>query len=266
MNRLMNGSIACLSSIALFLSSFLAFAEVRTISEETKRFTPTRVSSLEEFALVIMKKQVFVPGLDPRFVSHQTDIRAVYRTTHVSQIEDYVIVQYIRGCQFETSWDGKKLKKSLSIHRRYFGDNRPFHHPSWQVDSDNSDPVYSSYEGFGRFALLRWNHDVTSLDPETAFYYAEQKPSVRTVFLTDLPGSGMILDDQRGVVVAKNSSLEFQTCLFNAKDIPPTSTPDGKGIRKSRALACLTWDHKFLFNSRTGKIEAGGSGIDSICK
>ena len=254
-----------LTLLVILAAGVLAQAKITIISEKSQEYRPTGESSLIEFRLLEMKKKVEIVGLPPEAAAYQTDVRAVYSTREIKQIEDYAIVQFIKGCQFESEWDGHELKKTLTVYRNHFGKNVVFHHPSWVVDSDNADPVYSSFADLGRFAGLRWNTDAKSLDPGTAHYYADRKPEVSTVFVTDLPGSAMILSQEDGIVVAKNITLEFQTCLFRTSDVPKVSTPQGEGIDKQRALSCMGWTHGFVFDPGVGAI-VPSSGIDPICR
>jgi hypothetical protein len=166
-------------------------------------------------------------------------------------------VQWIRGCVFTSYPDGRKY---LDIAREHFGRIVPFKHETWQIDSDSTDPIYSSYEGYGRFALLRWNQDPRSTDPETATYYANAKPSHGTTFVTDLPGTAFATKTN-----AQNVSLEFRTCLFKTSDLPAATTPDGTGIDDAKAIWCVSWDHKFVYDFKSQTMTKP-SQIDSFCK
>jgi hypothetical protein len=240
-------TIICTVS-ALTLSS-IADAGITTVSTRTEAHANAR--------FIEMKKEVVLPKAKPTEISYLTDTRFIYTAPSPAEIEDVAIVQWIRGCVFTSDRHGEK---HLSISREHFGRIVPFKHSHWQIDSESTDPVYSSYDGYGRFALLRWNDDPADTDPETATYYAKAKPSHGTVFVTDLPGTAFLASKNE----AQNVSLEFQTCLFNTADLPKTTTPDGLGIDNAKALWCVSWDHKFVYDFKAGKMLRPAQ-IDPFC-
>lgn len=218
------------------------------------------------FRVVTEKKSVRFPGEPAEFATHFTDVRMALRTESVATLEDYAVVQWIRGCQFETTWDSSgRPQKLLSISRYHFGKVIPFKHRTWEIDSDIMDPVYSSDDRFGRFALWRWNKDANSLEPRTATYYFKAPPPHPSIFLTDLPGGASYYKSQTsGIESAKNSSLEFKACLYRTKDIPEVSDPKGSNFESAEPLICENWEHKFVFD-RTSKTFKSGGSIDPFC-
>jgi hypothetical protein len=253
-----------LLSTLVLISGISAQAKIEVISEVTHQFQPTNsADALREFSLVETKKRVTLPGEAEAFF--MTDIRAVYRTEKLAQLETYAIVQFLRGCEFDATLKERKITKSFSVARRYFGQVVPFQHREWSVDSEVIDPIYSSDERLGRFALLRWNQNPNSLDPNTATFYGVKKPKFPKVFVTDLPGAATVLQNDQQEFTVRNSSLEFKTCLFKAADLPLASNPKGLGIDPKKALACWSWDHKFIYDFATSKFQVGGP-IDPFCE
>ncbi len=202
---------------------------------------------LLKYWIDIKKKQVFLPGLAPKYAYHMTDIIAAYETEDIANIEDYAIVQFIKGCQYISSYDGLTVTDSLSISRHYFGDIVTFIHPTWMIDSDSSDPIYSSYLDVGRFALLKWNKDPNSTNPNTAQYYFRELPPHPIVFISDLPGGANLKTPIGGKQEAHNIWLEFKTCIYKYRDLPKQVDQVGSNITTS-PLHCFHWDHKFVYD------------------
>lgn len=216
---------------------------------------------LKEFYLQVETKKTtlrFSPT--PSF---STDARFVYRTNRVDEVKDYGIVQWIRGCQYSSTFDGKNVHKIINISRHYFSSMIDFKHAKWSIDSDNDDPVYANWKD-DRHGLLRWNNNPASLDPGTATYVFNAEPPHPKVFATDLPGSFTTSINGNGKLEAKNSSLEFETCLFKMEDLPLTSNPDGSGINKSDAVSCLKWESKFVYDFQKKNYKMDGP-IDPFC-
>ena len=228
-----------------------ATAKVTTVS--------TRVETQGNAKFIEYKKEVALPGAKPNEISYLTDTRMIVDAKSPKAIEDTAVVQWIRGCVFSSNSAGRK---TLDISREHFGQIIPFKHADWQIDSDSTDPIYSSYAPHGRFALLRWNKDPTSVDAETATYYAAAKPPHGMTFVTDLPASAF---HAAKYDEAQNVSLEFRTCLFNTSDLPAETTPAGAGIRQEKAIWCVSWDHKFVYDFKS-KTMTKPSQIDSICQ
>jgi len=233
--------------LTLLIAATLAHAKVTVVSTRTEDHGNAR--------FIEYKKEVVLPGAKPDDITYLTDTRFIIDAGSPANIEHFAIVQWIRGCVFTADDSGKK---DLSVSRNHFGKIVPFKHSHWQIDSDSTDPIYSSYEG-NRFALLRWNQDPKNTDPETATYFAIAKPPHGVTFATDLPATAFL-----GKTDAQNTSLEFKTCLFNTTDLPEATTPDGDGVDNTKALWCVSWDHKFVYDFKS-KTMTTPSQIDPFC-
>ena len=251
--------------VSLSVSTSQVFAQLKVLSTSTTQAKIQNEPNLLDFSLVDMKKRIDFVVDNQKATNYMTDTRAVYTVKDSSQIEDYGIVQFIRGCQYNSYWDGKQEEYATDVSRLHFGETIAFVHKDWEIDSDSNDPLYSSYPEFGRFALLRWNKDIKSLDPATATYNAKEKPSVNRVFVTDLPGSVFVEKLSTGLLRAKNASLEFKTCIFRVADLPLTTDKKGSNIDQSKAVACLNWEHKFIYNFQKKKFVTKGA-ISKVCE
>ena len=249
--------------LSLVLISSMAHAGIKIVGQREADSTLANGLSIH---FLEMKKEITVPQI-PGVTYHATDTRFVYSTPTLPELEAYGVVQFIRGCVFESQLVNGKVEKTLSVSRDYFDASGKavksiFQHPHWQIDNDNADPMYSSYEGASRFRLFfAGNDDPKSLDADNAHYYQSKKPSVPKVFVTDLPAAGAYDVLYR---TAKNPSLEFQTCIFRLVDLPLTTTPDAAGVDIKKALWCVQWEHKYVWNFASKKIESP-KAIDPVC-
>jgi hypothetical protein len=211
------------------------------------------------------KKRVDLPNTPKKQASFMTDVRFAYSVSDSALIEKYAVIQWIRGCMFHSRKSSGRIEKTLTIYRRHFDEDKVFDHRVWEIDSDTHDPIYTSDARYGRHALLRWNSNPQSLDPETATFYARAHPPHGSVFATDLPGLGALNGgDGKTEGSATNSSLQFRTCLFNFSDLPETTTTNGDGIDTSRALWCVDWSNQFVWDYALGKMTQPKT-IDAVC-
>lgn len=251
--------------IAPVLLGTTALADsVTPISERTEVFEP-RSSDEPRIIFQELKKKVDLTGIPANQSNFLTDLRFAYDAGTPERIETFAVVQWIRGCMFHSTAKNGKVSRSLSISRNHFGQNVPFQHREWEVDTDSTDPIYTNYETFGRHALLRWNKNPSSLDAETSKYYGQEKPTHGSVFATDLPGSGFLTSGSgKGNGNAQNASLEFRTCLFKTADLPLATDKTGSNIDASKALRCVNWSHRYVWNFSKGRM-ASPTSIDSFC-
>lgn len=242
------------------------FPWMGTLSEKTQTFTPANPQeALQSFSLVEYKKKVM---LDPRdaHAFYMTITRAVLKTDTTASLEDYLIVQYIRGCIYESTWDGKTVTNLQNVVREHFSKYVPFRHPEFTIDTDNPDPAFSSFPGYGRYAMLYWNVDPDSLDVDTAEYYGNRKAPHPVAFTSDIPGPATLEEDgPSGEKRAQNTSLEFKTCVFHTRDVPLVTDETGKGLDIKRALKCFNWEHKYIYDFKKKSFDVGGA-IHPFCR
>lgn len=170
-----------------------------------------------------------------------------YTTDTVEDIEMYGIVQFIKGCQFQSDHDGSV---NFGISREFFGDIKTFKHPKWVIDSVDEDAMYNStiLPDYSRHAMYRWNDIIGSFKKETEHYLYEQRPTRATVYVKDRPGSAFYDTDTKD---AKNISLQFKSCIFKTEDIEASTTPSG--MDTSKAIKCFDWHSSYVFNHKTLK-------------
>jgi len=189
-------------------------------------------------------------------VSYGTGMYASFKTQSVNDLEDYAVVQYIKGCKFESykNTDGS-ISKRIAEKREFFDEIVDFIHEDWVLDSVDLDPVYNSHKQ-GRHLVYRWNHQQNTR-ADHIYLYSEY-PKVPFLYVRDFPGTVSVSS-----LGAKNISLQFKTCIFKSKDVPYESTPSGFGTEK--ALKCFEWDSSHIYNFKNKKYERR-VGIDPFCK
>lgn len=259
---------AVFTTIAV-VSTLIAAAQshadsMTTISDRKEIFEPTSPNT-PRLVFQETKKRIFLSGIPTNQSNYLTDMRFAYDAGTPENIETFAIVQWIRGCMFHSHAENGKVTRSMSIERDHFGQRIKFQHREWEIDSDSTDPIYTNYLNYGRHALLRWNQDPKSLDAEKAKYYGQLKPPHGSVFATDLPGTGFLTNGSgKGEGDAQNVSLEFKICLFKTSDLPAATTPSGANIDQSKALTCVNWDQRFVWDFKRGRMNAPKT-IDAYC-
>lgn len=241
-----------------------AAASIDVVGSRRERWSPASPGELVRFDLAVEQKRVLLPGDTVATASWMTDVRVVLETADVPAIERFGVVQFIRGCKWSSSWDGRAVTKTLNVSRDHFGSSVIFRHRGWEVDSDSADPVYTSY-GPERFALWRWNADPASLDPQGATFWHDARPARPVVFFTDLPGASARFPGSALPQTAGNSTLEFSVCLFRLADLPASTDPTGANIDRSKALRCHEWRDSWVYDFARQAMTSP-AGIDPVCR
>jgi hypothetical protein len=124
-------------------------SEKRTFSFSNDACLATNSCGLKSFDIELTAYSEVAAGS----ITKGTYMTASYETQDVEHLRDYVIVQFIQGCGYGSSYQKKTLTKYRNVRRDYFGLNSDyiFHHPTWSVDSFDLDPSYAS-DVIGRHA------------------------------------------------------------------------------------------------------------------
>lgn len=212
-------------------------------------------SSLKEFKVTTNKyKVIFSEDESPSF---GTTMYAEYTTKEVDQLDQYAVVQYIKGCIFDSKVlaDGT-LQKTNFVSRQFFGDVVRFMHKDWVIDSFDVDPIYNSTKKH-RHGAYRWNEVQGSYAKATEQWYVNQEPDNPTLYVKDMPSGAFTSGDS-----AKNVSLQFEVCLIKTKDIPAVGTPSLE--LRDKAIKCFDWDSSFIYNHQKQTYESKPT-IDPFC-
>lgn len=244
-------------TIPLLLISSLSFAAVtkgKIVVQKSTNSTckDTDSCTLKEFKVEVNKYTVNLSeGGAP---AHGFNATASYRTERVSDLEDYAIVQFIRGCRFSSikKADGS-IERSLGT-RTYYGKTEKFLHKNWQIDSIDTDPVYYNNPDGKRHDFYRWDKKQVP----TSYVYG--LPVTPLLYVPDSPGTVSFSAD---IQMADNYTFEFRTCVYKTKDVPTELDPSNTTF--ARPVKCLDWAASYVYNFKTKKFDSP-SGIDAFCR
>ena len=171
-----------------------------------------------------------------------------YETDSVDALEKYALVQFIKGCVFDSSKNGEgKINRNVSYTVPSFGENIPYCFPEWVIDSQDTDPAYNSDPEYGRFYLLRWNKPGSYEYPNHKYYGAE-RPKIPVVYLADYPIGAFVTGT--GV---RNAALEFNTCIYKASDVPAETRRDD--INFAKPITCFEWQSVYVYDFDKGRFQ-----------
>ena len=228
---------------------FTAKGHVHTLSETQQIFLnpdcrSTDTCDLKRFTLTKMVNEIWFSD-DPNYPTYGNGVIMEYETDSVDALEKYVIVQFKKGCVFDSSKTPQgKIRRHTSDTVASFGENIPFCFRQWVIDSWDTDPAYNSDPENGRFYLLRWN-EPGSYDNQTQKYYGKEKPKKPVVYMADYPAGAFVTGT--GV---RNVALEFNTCIYKASDVPAQTRRDD--INFAKAITCFAWQNVYVYDFDSG--------------
>jgi hypothetical protein len=249
----------CFSSILVicFLASdayghFTGKGHVHTLSKTAQVFwnpdcRSTDTCDLKRFTLTTSVYEVWFSD-DPHYPTYGNSVIMEYETDSVDTLEKYAIVQFMKGCVFDSSKNGDgKISRNVNYTIPSFGEDIPYCFPEWVIDSQDTDPVYNSDPEYGRFYLLRWNKP-GSYEYLNHKYYGAEKPKIPVVYMADYPAGVFV----RATAV-RNAALEFKTCIYKASDVPTKTRRDD--INFAKPLTCLEWQNVYVYDFAKGRFE-----------
>ena len=204
---------------------------------------------LNEFYLIVSDYKLSGNNIG---VHWGTKMIAGYKTNSSQELEKFAIVNFIKGSQYQTKLVRGKVIREDVYARQSFDKIINFNHDKWMIDSVDRDPMYwSSPENVSRHYTYKWNKVKDSHLKESSSIFGKLKPSsnVTNLYITDRPGTAFY-EVGSG---AKNIDLEFETCIYYAKDIPIETTPEEMDF--ASPLKCITWDSLFIYNFKTNRYE-----------
>ncbi|HEY7319485.1 MAG TPA: hypothetical protein VIE89_18115 [Candidatus Binatia bacterium] len=253
--------------LVIFLVSFLAAnvygdftgkGHVHTLSKTEQVFLnpncrSTNSCDLKRFTLTTSVYEIWFSD-DPNYPTYENGAIMEYETNSVAALEKYAIVQFVRGCVFDSSRNGKgKIITNIGYTVTSFGESIPFCFPEWIIDSQDTDPAYNSDPEYGRFYLLRWNKPGSYEYPDNK-YYGIEKPKIPVVYMADYPAGAFVT----GTAV-KNAALEFKTCIYKASEVPTEIRRDD--INFAKPLNCFNWQSVYVYDFDKGKFEANWTDV-----
>jgi hypothetical protein len=222
-------------------------------------------AGLESFELTWTQRKLAGSGIEQ---GYQTGIVASYGTDTVERLKDFIVVQLIRGCVFETFRKEGRISKFIGTGREHLNEEtrKPdeplpeFRHPDWSLDSTDRDPAYATIPGhpLGRHA----GYQVERPDPfnsTSRVYLYRRQPREPRLFVSDHLKDVM---KSNGWEKALNTNLEFITQLYYEKDIARVA---GKDAIRARHLAEVDWSVRFQWSYRQSRFVPTAS-IDPFCE
>jgi hypothetical protein len=250
---------SCFSFILLILflagrsyAHFTAKGHVHTLSETKQVFLnpdceSTDTCDLKRFTLTTSVYEVWFSD-DPNYPTYGNSVIMEYETDSVDALEKYAIVQFKKGCVFYSSKNGHgKIERNVGDIVPSFGEKIPFCFPHWVIDSQDTDPAYNSDPEYGRFYLLRWNRP-GSYDNRTQKFFGAEKPKTPIVYMVDHPAGAFVTGT--GV---KNVALEFNTCIYKARDVPARTRREDIGFAKP--ITCFEWQNVYVYDFEKGTFQ-----------
>jgi hypothetical protein len=245
-------TLFCFSLILLFpflaensYGDFTGKGHVHTLAETKQVFLnpdcrSTGTCDLERFTLTTLSQEVWFSD-DPNHPTYGNSVIMEYATDSLEALEKYAIVQFIKGCVFDSSKNREgKINRNVSYVVPSFGEDIRFCFRQWVIDSQDTDPTYNSDPDYGRFYLLRWNKP-GSYDHRTEKYYGAEKPKIPVVYMADYPAGAFVT----GIGV-KNAALEFKTCIYKASDVPTKTRRDN--IDFAKPISCFEWQNVYVYD------------------
>jgi len=243
-------------TIALFArlayADFTGKGHVHTLSETKQVFVNpvcrmTDTCDLKRFSLTTLVHEVWFSDA-PDNPTYGNGVIMEYETDSVDALEKYAIVQFVKGCVFNSAKDGQgKVTRNVDYVVPSFGESVPLCFPEWVIDSQDTDPAYNSDPEYGRFYLLRWNKP-GFYDGPTQKYYGAEKPKIPVVYLADYPAGAFVTGT--GV---KNAALQFKTCIYRATDVPMETRRED--VNFAKPLNCFKWQNVYVYDFAKGRFD-----------
>jgi hypothetical protein len=237
---------------------FTEKGHVHTLSKTEQVFLnpdcrSTDTCDLKRFTLTTSVYEVWFSD-DPNYPTYGNGVIMEYETDSVDALEKYAIVQFIKGCVFDSSKNGEgEINRDVSYTVPSFGEDIPYCFPEWVIDSQDTDPAYNSDPEYGRFYLLRWNKP-GSYEYLNHKYYGAEKPTIPVVYMADYPAGALVTGT--GV---KNAALEFNTCIYKASDVPAETRRED--IYFANPITCFEWQNVYVYDFDKRKFEANWADV-----
>lgn len=243
---LLTSIIASSAANAQYVSEVL---DRKTHTYSNENCEQTNSCDLKTFEIKVYKMRS-KHGSDP--FDYRVAMEGYYETDTVDNIENYAIVQYIKGSVVETGTGDEEFTRFPF--RTYFGERwYKFNHPDWQIDSIDTDPIYASFIHDGvvyRHGAYQINPAQGSLifDDIPVVFYFNEKPTIPRLYFSDLPSGSHI-----GNYYVRESKLKFKTCIYKTSEVPMDLGPDDTDF--AQAISCFEWDGIFPYNPQTGSFD-----------
>jgi hypothetical protein len=228
-------------------SSAFGGGPVEDLSTQKEVFTNSDCAAtdschLKEFSVQMDRYKVHLAG---GLVNFGTRMFARYQTQEIDQLEEFGLVQFIRGCQYSSRVINGELigRKDILI----YGPGNvviPYVFPKWVIDGSSPDPIDWGTEPMPgtRHYFYKWS-EIPGSTESKVHYFGDRKPTNPALFVRDLPGTAF-LEEKLGE--ARNISVEFRVCLYKTADVPK-SVPNGE-LDFATPLKCFGWNSSWIWD------------------
>lgn len=255
MKRFIRISVFLLISLLAAVSSadFTGIGHVHTLAETKQVFLnpdcrSTSSCDLKRFTLTKVVNEIWFSD-NADYPTYSNGVIMEYETDSVAALEKYAIVQFKKGCVFDSYKNrAGKIQRNITDTVGSFGEQIPFCFHRWVIDSLDRDPAYNSDPDYGRFHLLRWNNP-GSYDNRTQKYYGAEKPKTPVVYMADYPAGAFI--SRTGV---RNVALEFNTCIYKASDVPAETSRDN--LNFAQPISCFEWQNVYVYDFAKARFQS----------
>lgn len=262
MKRFIRISVFLLISLLAAVSSadFTGIGHVHTLAETKQVFLnpdcrSTSSCDLKRFTLTKVVNEIWFSD-NADYPTYSNGVIMEYETDSVAALEKYAIVQFKKGCVFDSYKNrAGKIQRNITDTVGSFGEQIPFCFHRWVIDSQDRDPAYNSDPDFGRFYLMRWN-DPGSYDNRTQKYYGAEKPKTPVVYMADYPAGAFI--SRTGV---RNVALEFKTCIYKASDVPAETSRDN--LTFAQPISCFEWQNVYVYDFAQARFQSDLAALPS---
>lgn len=210
---------------------------------------------------VRFKRHHFKVGMGDN-CSFGTQMHMEYIVDNPRQLEDFVFVQFVRGCMFNgpVSMDAVFIRDYAV--RDHMGQAKDFNFREWAVDTVDSDPAYYTEPGRARHANYRYSADGT-FDRERSARYEDitDRSRVNRLFVRDTPTLFTMNQESAG-----NRAVEFKMCLYWTQDVPVDIRTDEarQRLQSATPIVCENWQSLWTYNPLTSRVYKGGD-VNLIC-
>lgn len=213
--------------------------------------------------------KIFVDNMSDRaFRGNNASIEI--ETSKPEFLSKYAIVQYIKGCHYETSTKGGVKMSRRSILGKQ---NQPFLHKDWEIDSaDDVDPIFWSndaagYDDLRGFEVPR-NSGYAYANPILTDNWGSWAGKIKNlksnkIYMYDMPTPAkwaMNPDLSQAITV---SSLKFKACIYEISKVPREAT--SAQVQYPDPINCMEWSSNFNYDVKTRKF-VEQKEISEVCR
>lgn len=241
-------------------ADFTGKGHVHTLAETKQVFMNTDCRAtdscdLKRFTLTKVTNEIWFSD-DADHPTYSNSVIMEYETDSVAALEKYAIVQFKKGCVFNSyQSQGGQIRRNITDKVTSFGEEIPFCFSRWVIDSQDRDPAYNSDPDVGRFYWLRWNKP-GSYDNRTQKYYGNERPQKPIVYMADYPAGAFIA--RSGV---RNVALEFNTCIYKASEVPAETSRNNLDFAKP--ISCFDWQNVYVYDFAKTRFQTDLASVPS---